>query len=218
MNQPPVFRIRVTFSKLNALKYTGSLDMHRIWERSFRRAGLPLAYSQGFHPQPRINQALPLPLGMTSRNDLVEFWLEQAMDVEEIAKILRQSVPPGLEITTIESIDVRAPSLPLQVISAQYHAVPIGSALPDTLSGRVASLLENSQLLRERRGKFYDLRPLIEQLALESSAKSASHLFMQLSAREGATGRPEEVLAALECDPLEFRVERVRLILSPSNI
>ena len=45
-------RIRITFSKTAAMRYTGHLDLHRAWERTFRRAGLPLAYSQGFHPQP----------------------------------------------------------------------------------------------------------------------------------------------------------------------
>ena len=57
-------RLRITYSKTAALRYTSNLDMHKIWERALRRARLPLAYSQGFHPQPRLTQACPLPLGL----------------------------------------------------------------------------------------------------------------------------------------------------------
>jgi hypothetical protein len=56
-------RIRIQYAKTEPLRYTGNLDMHRIWERTLRRARLTIAYSQGFHPQPRLNQACPLPLG-----------------------------------------------------------------------------------------------------------------------------------------------------------
>ena len=58
-------RIRLTYSKGGELKYTGNLDMMKVWERTFRRARLRIAYSQGFNPQPKIHQALPLPLGFT---------------------------------------------------------------------------------------------------------------------------------------------------------
>jgi radical SAM-linked protein len=217
MNQPPVFRIRASFSKLSMLKYTGSLDMQRIWERSFRRARLPLAYSQGFHPQPRINQALPLPLGMTSHNDLAEFWLEQEMDLSIVLKTLRMAVPPGLEIIMLQTVDVHAPSLPTLVTSAQYTALLFGTHLQQQLNHSITVLLAQSEIFREKRGKLYDLRPFIEYLELESQDVHSSQLFMQLSAREGATGRPEEVLAALGFDPLLARIERTRLILTSSG-
>ena len=51
-------RVRITFAKQGALRYIGNLDLHKIWERSIRRAKLPLAYSQGYHPQPKINLAV----------------------------------------------------------------------------------------------------------------------------------------------------------------
>ena len=67
-----MLRVRITYTKSGGLRYTGNLDMHKIWERTMRRARLPLAYSQGFHPQPRINQASPLPLGMVSQVEMVD--------------------------------------------------------------------------------------------------------------------------------------------------
>ncbi len=59
-------RLRLTFAKTAAMRYTGHLDLHTTWERTLRRARLPLAYSQGFHPQPKIQLASALPLGFTS--------------------------------------------------------------------------------------------------------------------------------------------------------
>ena len=59
------------------MRFTGHLDLHRAWERTFRRAGLPLAYSQGFNPHPRLNLASALPLGFTSEGEVIDVWLEQ---------------------------------------------------------------------------------------------------------------------------------------------
>jgi len=93
------------------------------------------------------------------------------------------------------------------VDSAEYHATLLKS-IPD-LAARVSDLLEAEALERERRGKFYDLRPLIEDL----QAKDAQNLELRLAARSGATGRPEEVLLALGIDPVTARVHRTALHL-----
>src|SRR3990170_1276370 len=90
-------RYRITFGKTEAMRFTGHLDLHRTWERTFRRAGVPLAYSEGFNPHPKINIGAALPLGCLSRGDLIDAWLERALDPEEIAAALRRSAPPGID-------------------------------------------------------------------------------------------------------------------------
>lgn len=212
MNQPPVFRVRITYAKQDMLRYTSNLDLHRIWERSFRRARLPLAYSQGFHPQPRINQACPLPLGMTSENDLVDVWFEQEYDLPLAAQALKAAVPPGLRIDSVQSIDLRAPALPTLVKSAVYNVSFLDPIDSTTLVQRVEIILSAEHLVRLRREKTYDLRPLIESLSVMES-QGQSQLMMTLSAREGATGRPEEVLSSMDLDPSGSRINRSRLIL-----
>jgi len=87
-------RIRLTYSKGGELKYTGNLDMMKVWERTFRRARLRIAYSQGFHPQPKIHQALPLPLGFTSENDLLDIWLTSEENIETILTRLNIALQP----------------------------------------------------------------------------------------------------------------------------
>lgn len=214
-------RLRITFSKQGALRYTGHLDLHKILERSIRRAHLPLAYSQGYHPQPKLNLAAALPLGFASRAEVMDILLTE--DVDDIVSALQAHVPPGLRILGAEQVDERAPSLQTQVVAAEYQAEITEAGGGAGLTERIASVLESESIPRERRGKQYDLRPLIEQLTLTPSPLSSPQgallkgagnpvIFMRLTAREGATGRPEEVLAALEI-PLEAaRIERVRLL------
>jgi len=206
-------RIRITFAKTAEMRYTGHLDLHRAWERLMRRAGLPLAYTQGFSPHPRINLASALPLGFTGAAEVVDIWLEQELPLDEITTALRQAAPPGLRIEQVEAIDERAPTLQT-VLQASEFAITLLEPVPD-LDQRRAALLAAKDIPRERRGKSYDLRPLILELQiLPQDEQSRQRLLVCLVAREGATGRPEELLEALGIDPLSTRVHRTVLIFS----
>jgi len=206
-----IMRIRITFAKTDAMRFTSHLDLHRTWERTFRRAALPLAYSQGFNPHPRINLASALPLGFTSQNDVVDVWLEQELSLEEIQSALQRAAPPGLQIQSILVTDDRAPTLQAELLASDY-VVTLLEPIPD-LEQRLAALLAAPSLPRERRGKSYDLRPLIHTLQLMPPEPAGSQRFsVRLNAQEGATGRPEEVLAALGAEPEQARVHRLGLV------
>ena len=209
-------RIRITFAKLGALRYTGHLDLHKLWERAARRAELPLAYSQGFHPQPKIYIAAALPLGFSSRCEVMDMRLESDIPLDGLREKLQNTLPTGIQVLDVKSTDERVPALQTQVVSAEYEVTLMGSIDASDLTRKVASVLESESILRERRGKTYDLRPLIEELSLTSSPLPlleglGVRVFMRLSAREGATGRPEEVLDALGISFEETRIERTRL-------
>ena len=192
------------------MRYTGHLDLHRAWERTFRRAGLPLAYSQGFHPQPKLNLACALPLGFTSECELIDAWLDAVLSLDEIHIALTGVLPPGIRIHSLEAIDLKAPALQTQVQSAEYW-VTLLYPLPD-LDARLARIVSAVSLLRQRRGKSYDLRPLIESIRhLPDGTDGLPRLEMRLAARESATGRPEEVLAELGVAIEAARVHRVQL-------
>jgi radical SAM-linked protein len=204
-------RIRITFAKTEAMRYTSHLDLHRTWERLLRRASLPLAYTQGYNPHPRINLAAALPLGFTSECEVVDIHLERDLPVGEIYSALRQAAPPGLEIHRVEEIPPNAPVLQ-SILEASEYTVTLLDPLPE-LEPRLGELLSIPSLPRVRRGKNYDLRPLIHAAVLIPPDESGcQRLHLRLSAREGATGRPEEVLLALGGDPLSTRVHRTRLI------
>jgi radical SAM-linked protein len=205
-------RARITFSKQGALRYTGHLDLHRLWERAMRRADLPLSYSLGFHPQPKISLAAALPLGFSSLGEVLDVRFNAEIPTEEIAARLKDSLPPDIKITGVESVDEREPALQTQVLSATYDAhltEPVDGA---DLMRRVEEMLMAENLPRERRNKSYDMRPLIEILNVITESDGEVWLQMKLAARDGATGRPEEVLDALGIEPEYTRVERTRLI------
>ena len=121
MNDQAPLRIRIFFHKNDAMRYTGHLDLHKTWERTFRRAGLPLAYSQGFHPQPRLNLACALPLGFTSQGEIIDAWLEYPLPMEDVQTTLASSAPPGITHIQIEAVDPRTPALQTQVVASEYQ-------------------------------------------------------------------------------------------------
>lgn len=205
-------RARITFTKQGALRYTGHLDLHRLWERAMRRADLPLSYSLGFHPQPKISLAAALPLGFSSLGEVLDVRFNEEIPTEEIATRLKDNLPPDIQVTKVESVDERAPALQTQVLSAEYEAHLTEPVDGSDLTRKVEVLMMSESLPRERRGKFYDLRPLIEVLSVVTETNGKVWLRMTLSARDGATGRPEEVLNALGIEPEYTRVERTRLI------
>jgi radical SAM-linked protein len=211
-------RIRIKFVKQGALRYTGHLDLHKLWERAARRAELPLAYSQGFHPQPKMNMAAALPLGFSSRCEVMDMKLEQAIPLDDLPTRLNETLPSGLQVVEIEQVDEREPALQTQVRSAEYEVTLTEAVDGAELQSKADAILASTSIPRERRGKTYDLRPLIEELTLTPSPLPSRErgvgvrVFMRLTAREGATGRPEEVLDVLGIAFEGTRIERTRLI------
>ena len=215
-------RIRIVFSKTGALQFIGHLDLNTMWERGTRRAGLPLAYSQGFHPQPKIHIAAALPLGFSSRCEVLDMRLNEEMDLTELPARLQAAMPAGIGILKVESVDERAPAVQTQVLSAEYEVTLTKPVDGSALKRKIEELLASQSLLRERRGKKYDLRPLIEELTsihppqnslnLGGEKEGGVKIFMRLSAREGATGRPDEVLDTLEISQDDALIERTRLL------
>jgi len=195
------------------MRYTGHLDLFRSWERTFRRSGLPLAYSQGFHPQPRLNLACALPLGFTSDCELIDAWLENVIELSQINLAITAVLPPGLRLHRIERVDLHTPALQTQVTSSTY-IITFLDLIPD-LFERVHKIVKSEHLYRVRREKSYDLRPLIEEISLlPEGERGAQKLHLRLSVRESATGRPEEVLDELGIKYENTHVHREALILN----
>jgi radical SAM-linked protein len=194
------------------MKFTGHLDLILTWERTFRRADLPLAYSEGFSPRPVLNLAAPLPLGFTSTGEIGDFWLSETISRDHIIKELSRALPPGILLSEIFEIeDIHGPKLPSLVQAASYQAEL--SAPPSDLPRKIVGLLDLKELLRIRKEKEYDLRPLIKDLSLNESVSSDLQVQMTLSMLPGATGRPDEVLAALEISPTQARICRTEIII-----
>jgi len=209
-----MIRIRIFYAKTEPMRYTGNLDINKVLERALRRADLPLAYSQGFHPQPRMNQACPLPLGMTSTAEILDCWLEEDLSLEEINTRLQPALPPGIEVESILSVDLQEPKVQPLVDSTEYTATLLDEIPAEELSARIQNILSADTLPRERRGKKYDLRPLIENMVMLAPDENDRQRFlMKLAARQGATGRADEVLDALNIQPGAARLVRTKIYL-----
>ena len=151
-------RLRITFAKGEEIKYISHLDLMRLWERTLRRARAPLAYSQGFNPRPKMAVAAPLPVGLTSRGEVMDIVLERVISPYNFARGLTRHLPPGLELLSVEEVYPKLPSLQSQARSAEYQVTVSWDGSQEGVKEKLRELLSAEQLLRQRRGKDYDLR------------------------------------------------------------
>jgi len=207
-----MYRYRIFYHKLADIKYTSNLDLYKVWERSCRRAKLPLVYSQGFHPQPKINLACPLPLGIISYSELVDVWLQECFEPEVLRTSLSTAVPPGVKIQRIDLITASEPALQTTIAAARYHVSYQAEVDFSLVSQTLNSILAKDEVIRQRRNKKYDLRPLILDLRITQTENGTLEIDMLLSASEGKTGRPDEVLLELGLDPSLADIIRTELI------
>jgi len=213
---PPAQRLSIAFAVSGAARYVGGLDMGRAWVRALRRAGLPLAYSFGFNPHPRVSLAAPLPVGFAAERELVDAYLDARVPPATVAERLSSQLPPGLSVRGVEDLPLQAPPLASRVQAADY-VVHLLDPAPADLPERLARLLAAKSLpyARVRPGKEvrFDLRPRIIEARLEEQ-HAEPVLFLRLQLGPSGAARPEDVLAALGLDPMAARITRLALILA----
>jgi len=210
-------RIRITFEKTSAMRYTGHLDLRRAWERTFRRADLPLAYSKGYTPRPQFNFAAPLPLGFLSTYELADFWLEERRDLKIIYQNLTQAVPPGITLRDVLEIPhLHRDKLPTLVRAADYESI-LSKKLP-SLTSEMERLRKADEIIRQRRGNKYDLSELLHEIErLPDTPGGQQRLWMKLSLLPGATGRPDEVIEEMGGNAHTCHIVRTMIHLKRST-
>ncbi len=210
-------RLRVTYRKADALRYVGHLDLMRTWERSFRRARLPLAYTQGFSPHARLALGAPLAVGFEGDRELLDAWMSPHVAPLDVVTALRVELPDGLSVVAVEEVAHEEPSLQSAITSATYELVFDRADIDrEELQWRVDGLLATHELeWEEQRGqktRVYDLRATVRDLDVRVERERVV-MVMHLEAREGLTGRPLSVLDALgeRASPRERRRTGLRL-------
>jgi len=159
--------------------------------------------------------AAPLPLGFSGLHELLDIWTECGVDPSKIIRNLTVNLPNGIRINSMDPIALNDSILQFQVISACYKIVPLVSLGVNRIESSIKELLSHSSIQRTRRGKTYDLRPLIISISIEAHQKETNFAICTvLKSQEGATGRPDEVMAAMNFDPFEFAFCRTCLNLS----
>ena len=210
-------RITVTFARDEEQRYITHLDLMRAWERTLRRARLPVTRSQGFSPRPRIALAAPLAVGVTSECELLDVLLEERCAVEEVAKTIAPQLPVGLRLIELEETPLERASLQSLLRAAEY-IVEVKEPRPiEGLQSAIVELLARDEFLWEhQRGdelRRYDLRALIFDLAATALDPGHARIVMRLRADAQGSGRPEQVTAALGIAAPPLRIHRTRLDL-----
>jgi radical SAM-linked protein len=204
-------RIRITYAKIGNLRFIGHLDLQNLWERAFRRADLPMQFSQGFSPKVRLNLASALPLGITSDCEVVDFWLVRPTPLDEVQRALAGALPAELQISKLEFVPLTLPSLQSSIQASEYLVTFGAEVQAVELLARVNEFVSATEIIRIRREKPYNLRALTQTLEVVANPHQLS-LLMRLDSREGATGRPDEVIAQLGFDPFSCEIKRIKLI------
>ncbi|HEX8908689.1 MAG TPA: TIGR03960 family B12-binding radical SAM protein [Anaeromyxobacteraceae bacterium] len=203
--------LRVRYAKTGRLVALSHLEtMHAIL-RALRRARLPMAYSQGFHPKPKVAFGPALPVGVESRCEYLDLELVGVQDASAVAARLAPALPPGLTVEEARPLDPRAPS-----ISASLRAVHFVAEFPpewadEQLAGRIAGFEEAAQATVRRaspvkgkdrkrgekiapsKAREIDLKDIVTHLALEGERRVA----FSLKADPSGSAKPAEVLAAV---------------------
>lgn len=192
-------RVRLRFAKQGDLRFLGHRDLMRAFERLCRRARLPLCFSEGFHPRPRMSFPLPLSLGMAGTDEIAEIELAEAVAVNDLCERLADRAPPGLEIRSAERLAEGAPKARIRHVR---YEVPLPEHVLPGLPERIERLLAAKAwpVSRPRRRGSIDLRPLVEELALASG-----RLTMRLRIDPAGSVSAREVAAELGLPELEHQ-------------
>jgi radical SAM-linked protein len=210
-NSPIKQRLQITFGKFDALIYTSNLDLAKIWERALRRAELPILYSEGFNPRPRIQLASALPLGISSECEVLDVALREPIALDGLAQRILEKCPTGLRIFGIREVPIRAPALQSLIRSAEYRIHFEDPLDRDALKAKVQALLDAPTLERERERKGsmvkFNLRPLVHGLFVDEAGDLIAHLAIG----EQGNLRPDEILHELGLDDLVTSIHRTRI-------
>lgn len=212
-----VQRIRAYFAKRERVRYISHLDVLRYWERAIRRAGLPLSYSQGFTPHPKLQFAGPLPLGYLAEREVVDISLDERVELGQFLTRIAGQTVPDLPVVDAEEIPLSTPPAQAAALWADYavELSDVGRGRASLEAGRFLALA-SLEWVEERRDRerVYDLRQAVASLTIagEGPGGDGVSLRMRLSATPDFMVRPEPVIAALFGDVATATITRERML------
>ena len=227
-----VFRVRFGFAKTGSLALISHLDTVRLLERALRRTGLPVSYTGGFHPLPRLQLALSLPLGVEGLGEWMDLEFTQPVDPAAVREGLQAELSPEFALLSAAEVPVFGPSLSQELVAARWRFSLVGTALsPEHWQQAIAALLDRPTLIwhdtdKKGRPRERDCRPALLRLSLDTHTPTplntaAAHGAMTLAAEaaidpQGRSLRPQQIqhwLAELLNQPLRLGVVQRQALL-----
>jgi radical SAM-linked protein len=206
---PIVQRLRIRYAKRGRLRFTSHRDVARMLERALRRAQIPMAFSAGFSPHPKLSYAGAAPTGVASEAEYLEIALAERRDPGDVLAALDGALPPGIDILeVIEGVPGEGPSL-AERIEASYWQIRLPGVEPDAAEQAAAHLLAMTEAPVQRATKdgfrTVDARSAIVSLRVGDGAPSgdgvpeiAACATLDLVVRHATPAvRPDDVLTAL---------------------
>jgi len=213
-------RLRIRFCRGQEVKFISHLDVMRLWQRALQRAGVSLAYSEGFSPHPRISLAAPLSVGVTSETELMDIVCTKWVSPHWFTTAVSQQLPLGIEILQVYQIALNLSSLQSRVRYAEYKVEVETEKGRRDIESAITSLLSVEHLSwqhqRDTGVRSYDLRVLIDDLWLIDWHHPHCTIGMRLRCDNSGSGRPEQVTAALGFAHHPQSIHRTKLILKTS--
>jgi radical SAM-linked protein len=224
--QHRVQRLRVWFGKQGDMALVSHLDLVRLFDRVVRRAALPIAFTGGFHPGPRISPASALPLGATSSGEIVDFELTEGIAVEVFQEKLVAQLPTDIPIYRVEAVDLQTPSATQLLEQVEYL---LTLDLPEEVTSpaqwqiwieeiKARETIRFEQRTKSGKQQQVNLRDRLYELELVKSEPAPVLRYIGSCRNDGTLLRPEHVIFMLEqITSQEFQlrhVHRNRLILS----
>jgi radical SAM-linked protein len=202
-----VQRLRIRYAKRGRLRFTSHRDIQRAFERALRRAAVPMAYSAGFSPHPKISWAGAAPTGTASEAEYVEIAVARRVDPEQLRKDLDAALPPDLDI--LEVVEAATPSLTDQ-LEASVWQIELPETDPAAVRRAVDAFMAAETIEVERLMKTgmrtFDTRSAVVSLKVLDSPAEAGHKFhssacaiLRVVVRHATPAvRPDDVLTGLE--------------------
>lgn len=164
-------RLRIRFTKLGKVRFTSHRDVARMWERAFRRASLPIAYSEGFSPRPRLSFGLALSTGHESLGEYLDADLAPGNDVDldALPERLSAGLPVGIDVVALAPLVARVPSLQADVTACRW-VLALDGVEPGAAAAAVEGAFAASELptITRRKGEdvLADVRPGVLAITL----------------------------------------------------
>ena len=218
-NDPPV-RIRLQLSKLEAARHMSHLEFMMAIQRALRRADWPLAYSEGYHPKPKLSFGPACPTGATSRAEWLDIRLAQTSDPKPLRARLEETLPPGIQLIQVLELSPKTPGIMADLLELHYRIGLQADGATETIQLAAAELLARKSWWVERqvkgKHKRVELRPSI--VALSPAPDDGEPAFvLVLGPGPRSTARPGEVARFIDgLDP--ERIERLKLIFRPPPV
>ena len=220
---PVVQKVRLRYAKRGPLKFSSHRDFQRAFERAVRRVGVPMAYSAGFNPHPKISYANAASTGTASEAEYVEIGLAKEVGLEQLVSALQSSMPNGLDI--VEAVNAATPDFVARLEASVWHlAIPGHSSA--SLAVPIADFLSKHEVEVSRMTKnglrTFDARGAVLNLSIQGDEMTESGLscaILRLVLRHSTPAvRPDDVLSALTKDAdlaFEVAVRVTRLAQGP---